>query len=78
MEEIQFHEDLKQCAIFSYGKTQELPVNNKGYTKSDGTEVSGYKRECYIHGPNAVKSYFGKAIKEMTNEEINELLDDYI
>ena len=28
MTDIQKHEDLKQCAIFSYGKSQQLPAGS--------------------------------------------------
>ena len=92
MTEIQKHEDLKQCAIFSYGKTKgkqpreihsvssscsgSYPVSS--YTRADGTHVSAYTRTCYIHGGNVLRSYLGKAVKDMNEQEVNELLEDYI
>ena len=52
------------------------PVSS--YTRRDGTHVGSYNRTCYIHGSNALRSYSGKALKDMSEEEINELLDDFI
>ena len=92
MTEIQKHEDLKQCAIFSYGKTKgkqpreihsvssscsgSYPVSS--YTRSDGTHVGAYTRTCYVHGGKVMRSYLGKAVKDMNEQEVNELLEDYI
>lgn len=56
--------------------TGSYPVSS--YTKSDGTNVSGYTRSCYIHSGNVLKSYLGKAVKDMSQNEIDEILENYI
>ena len=52
--------------------------NVSGYTRSDGTKVKSYTRECYIHGSNVLNSFYGKSVGEMSQSEIDELLDDVI
>ena len=69
----------RQAKEVHTGKTSctgSYPVDS--YTRSDGTKVEGYTRTCYVHGGNALRGYIGKAVKDMTKEEINELLEDYI
>lgn len=48
------------------------------YKRSDGTHVEGYTRTCYVHGGNVLRGYLGKAVKDMSQSEIDEFLDDYI
>ena len=80
--EILKHEELKQCAIFAYGKNKNLPekykhTNTCSYTKTDGTKVDNYIRTCYVHG-NPIKSYTGKSYVQMSENERDEFLSDYI
>lgn len=66
----------KEAHAMSFSCIGSYPVSS--YTRSDGTQVNGYTRTCYVHGGNVLRSYLGKAVKDMTESEINELLEDYI
>ncbi len=60
----------------SAGCTGSYPVSS--YTRSDGTKVDGYTRTCYVHGGNVLRGYSGKALKDMSADDIDELLEDYL
>lgn len=47
----------------------------EGYTRSDGTEVLGYERNCYVHGNGKIRK---KRVDEMTPEELDNLLERLI
>ena len=46
-----------------------------GYTREDGTKVQGYIRQC---GAKHTGSWRGKSFDKMTDEEVNQMLDDLI
>lgn len=46
-----------------------------GYTRDDGTKVQGYIRQC---GAKHTGSWRGKSFDKMTDEEVNQMLDDLI
>jgi hypothetical protein len=66
----------KEVHTGSAGCTGSYPVSS--YTRSDGTKVGGYTRTCYVHGGNVLRGYSGKALKDMSADDINELLEDYL
>ena len=66
----------KEIHTKSSSCTGSYPVSS--YTRSDGTHVGAYTRTCYVHGGKVMRSYLGKAVKDMNENEINELLEDYI
>ena len=50
-----------------------------GYVRSDGVKVSDYDRTCGAkHAGKQTQRYRGLRIDQMTKEEIDELLDEYI
>ena len=77
--------DYKKAKKYNYHTPKEVHTGTctgsyvvHEYTRKDGTKVDSYIRQCYIHGSDALKSYYGKSVGEMSKSEIDELLDELI
>ena len=58
MNEIDFHENLKQCAIYSYGKNLTLPANYQA-TNNYVNPKSGFSSSVIRNGENVIIAYRG-------------------
>lgn len=69
--EIEKHEELKQCAIFAYGKQKILPDGYKAMRLKRDI-LTGFRANVIKNGDSIIIAYAGKSYAQMSDKERDE------